>query len=46
VPIYRLDMLEDSRFDYTDFIDVDHINVRGAKKLTRIFNEFMQESQK
>ncbi|UUM12941.1 hypothetical protein NQU17_05105 [Clostridiaceae bacterium HFYG-1003] len=42
VVIY-LNFLEDPRFADSDFYDADHVNAAGARKLTGLINQAMQE---
>jgi hypothetical protein len=37
-----LNLLEDKRFDICDFVDNDHLNVKGAKKYSRILNALIK----
>lgn len=41
VPFY--DYAADTRFNISDFFDVEHLNVRGAKKFSRILNSKLLE---
>lgn len=37
--VIYLNMIEDSRFSNSDFRDVDHLNARGAEKLSKIISD-------
>ena len=36
-----LDLSADNRFSVNDFFDVEHLNIRGAEKASRILNDFV-----
>ena len=39
----RLDLYADERFDSNlDFVDTDHLNDRGAAKMTELFRQWLE----
>lgn len=42
-PITVVDLFADSRFNKEDFYDVHHLNKQGAKKVSKIMNDYLGE---
>ena len=41
--VFYLNLFQDGRFNNNDFYDVDHLNVEGAKKCSKIVSDFIDE---
>jgi hypothetical protein len=40
--IHYINLFQDKRFVNADFFDIDHLNTNGAKKCTRVINNFVK----
>lgn len=45
VNVFYLNWLDDNRFVDEDFYDADHLNDKGAIKLTQLLNEYIQQNR-